>query len=81
MFTPFDLIDGLVPAIGLGLLAIPLGLLDARPRYDETWTQVIIAAIGGGLLLAVYFSLIVCVVWGVLTGIFSGLEIVLKAFL
>jgi hypothetical protein len=42
---------------------------------------VIIAAIGGGLLLAVYFSLIVCVVWGVLTGIFSGLEIVLKAFL
>jgi hypothetical protein len=81
MFTPFDLIDGLVPAIGLGLLSIPFGLLTTRPRWDETWPQVIMGIFGGGLLAAAYFSLIVCVVWGVLTGILSGLEIVLKAFL
>lgn len=77
MITPFDLMDALALAVTLGLLAFPVGLLDAA-YPDQDWSERIMIAAGGATVFMLWLILLVCAVWGVLTGFSTGVKEVMQ---
>jgi hypothetical protein len=79
MITPFDLIDGLALAVTLGLLAFPVGLLDAA-YPDQDWSERLQVAAGGAGVFMLMLIVLVSAVWGVLTGFSTGIAELAKIF-